>query len=160
MGWEQFIIRTQSNRSLTALRDQVFNLTIGNDFYKETLRIEVEGVGECLVPLEELYFRAMVDGDYPVITEEGIYQGTLKITLKNLRNIIKETTIQQNHAFNTMEPEAMPSEEKYLLIFDQLCTLQAEEGHQRGHRSICANIFVKNALTRNLLYRSPFYIEH
>ena len=49
---------------------------------------------------------------------------------------------------------------KFMLIFDGLGTLQTQNHHRKSSRNVCGSIFIKNAINRSLLYRSPFYIDH
>ena len=49
---------------------------------------------------------------------------------------------------------------KFMVIFDGLGTLQVLNPHRKSSRNVCANIFMKSAINRSLLYRSSFYIDH
>ena len=60
----------------------------------------------------------------------------------------------------TGDNQPKQNSQRYIVVFDYICTMQSINPPKKVNRSINANIFVKNAVSRSLIYRSPFSIDH
>lgn len=119
--------------------------------------MDVNGVGRCSLPMEELYFKKELAGEYPVIGSDGQYLGNLYIRLCNPNTIMQGTT-----SMNMMSREILSqtnkvdkgTSAKYLIILDTISTLITSG----SPLNIVCNIFIKDAISRSTLYRSAFYV--
>lgn len=48
----------------------------------------------------------------------------------------------------------------YLIIFDTISTLLLHNNTNTNNITVYGNIFVKDAVSRTIIYRSPYYVEH
>jgi hypothetical protein len=54
---------------------------LSGEYYRDILQVIFEGIGRCSIPLEELYFKETIEGEYPLIREHD-YQFMCNITVK------------------------------------------------------------------------------
>lgn len=134
-------------------------------FYRNFFSIFVDDFGCCVVPLEELYIKGKLDGDYPIVGKDGEFVGNFKVELavgngaSILSDIVHNKPLKYDESFPvTLLQQTPPHLKTHLLILDTISSLCLSPSPPPSSTSLQSTLYIRDAYSRTTLYRTPYYI--